>query len=118
MHSHLTSDLGAELPLHLSLSRPNVLATAQREGFVELLEERVEKARICPFVLPPLPWSIEYGRIAELMGVWVRFEVAFTGFEWVCNTEQTRWFLVLKVAAPGKDVCTPPNPRFPVFYPY
>lgn len=45
-----------------------MLATAQREGFVELLEERVEKARICPFVPPP--WGIEYGRIAELMGAW------------------------------------------------
>lgn len=63
LHSHLTSDLGAELPLHLSLSRPNVLATAQREGFVELLEERVEKARITPYrpflppSLPPRPRS-------------------------------------------------------------
>lgn len=57
LHSHLTSDLGAELPLHLSLSRPNVLATAQREGFVELLEERVEKARIAPYgpLAPSLP---------------------------------------------------------------
>lgn len=55
LHSHLTSELGAELPLHLSLSRPNVLATAQREAFVELLEERVEKARIAPFVFPPPP---------------------------------------------------------------
>lgn len=48
------------------------------------------------------------------MDAWVRFEVVFTGFEWVSNTEQTRWFLVLKAAAPGKDVCTPSPP---VFYP-
>lgn len=50
LESHLKSDLGSELPLHLSLSRPNVLATAQRESFMELLGERMEKTRIKPFV--------------------------------------------------------------------
>lgn len=54
LETHLKSELGSELPLHLSLSRPNVLATAQRDGFMELLEERVEKARIKPFVLRAL----------------------------------------------------------------
>lgn len=50
LESHLKSDLGSEQPLHLSLSKPNVLTTAQREGFLELLTDRLDKTRIKPFV--------------------------------------------------------------------
>ena len=50
LESHLESDLGSEQPLHLSLSKPNVLTTAQREGFLELLKDRLDKTRIKPFV--------------------------------------------------------------------
>lgn len=50
LESHLKSDLGSEQPLHMSLSRPNVLTTAQREGFLELFTDRLYKARIRPFV--------------------------------------------------------------------
>lgn len=52
LESHLKSDLGSEQPLHLSLSRPNVLATGQREGFLELFTDRLNKTRIRPFVPP------------------------------------------------------------------
>lgn len=48
LESHLVSELGSELPLHLSLSRPNVLRTEQREGFLETLTERYHKARVKP----------------------------------------------------------------------
>ena len=48
LESHLTSELGSELPLHLSLSRPNVLRTEQREGFLETLTEKYRKARVKP----------------------------------------------------------------------
>jgi hypothetical protein len=48
LESHLKSDLGSELPLHLSLSRPNVLRTEQREGFLETLTDRYHKARVKP----------------------------------------------------------------------
>lgn len=62
VESHLKSDLGGELPLHLSLSRPNVLATAQREGFMELLGDRVERLRVKPFV------SLEFAFFFVLAG--------------------------------------------------
>jgi len=77
LESHLKSDLGCELPLHLSLSRPNVLRTEQREGFLETLEERLGKARIKPFT------------------------VEFPGLEWVANNDRTRWFLVLRASHGG-----------------
>lgn len=48
LESHLRSDLGSELPLHLSLSRPNILRTEQRGGFLETLQDRVSKARVKP----------------------------------------------------------------------
>ena len=46
MVSSLVSDLGAEQPLHVSLSRPNNLKTEERAGFVSLLEERIAKAKV------------------------------------------------------------------------
>lgn len=46
--SSLVSELGSELPLHLSLSRPNTLKTDERAGFVDLLGERIRKAKIKP----------------------------------------------------------------------
>ncbi|KAF8246885.1 hypothetical protein K440DRAFT_552618 [Wilcoxina mikolae CBS 423.85] len=79
LESHLQSDLGSELPLHLSLSRPNVLRTEQREGFLETLSDRYHKARVKPFT------------------------VDFCGFEWVGNYDRTRWFLVLKASVVPKS---------------
>lgn len=46
--SSLVSELGAEQPLHVSLSRPNILRTEERARFIDLLEERVRKAKIKP----------------------------------------------------------------------
>ncbi|RPA89349.1 hypothetical protein L873DRAFT_1722259 [Choiromyces venosus 120613-1] len=82
LESHLQSDLGSEQPLHLSLSKPNVLTTAQREGFLELLRDRLDKTRIKPF------------------------SVEFTGFEFVSNNDRTRWFFVLS-ATKGEDTQLP-----------
>lgn len=46
--SSLVSELGTEQPLHVSLSRPNILRTEERARFIDLLEERVCKAKIKP----------------------------------------------------------------------
>ena len=46
LNSHLLSDLGVQLPLHLSLSCPCVLKTEQKAGFLETIRERIRKARI------------------------------------------------------------------------
>ena len=48
IHSLLHSDLGAQLPLHISLSRPVVLRTEQRTAFSEALQKEIEESRIHP----------------------------------------------------------------------
>ncbi len=47
-HSSLVSPLGAQLPLHISLSRPVVLATDQREPFTELLRRSIASSGTRP----------------------------------------------------------------------
>ncbi|KAJ5117284.1 Endoplasmic reticulum oxidoreductin-1 [Penicillium atrosanguineum] len=79
IHSLLHSDLGAQLPLHISLSRPVVLRTEQRSSFTELLQKSIRGSHIAPFsVLPDT-------------------------LTWVSNYEKTRWFLVLHVARPQNN---------------
>lgn len=51
IHSLLHSDLGAQLPLHISLSRPVVLRTEQRGSFTELLQKSIRDSHIAPYVL-------------------------------------------------------------------
>jgi len=99
LESHLKSDLGSELPLHLSLSKPNVLTTAQREGFLELLTDRLDKTRIKPFV-PTTSHALSWSRMSD--GCGPRFSVEFTGPEFVSNNDRTRWFFVLR-ATKGED---------------
>ncbi|TVY34055.1 U6 snRNA phosphodiesterase [Lachnellula subtilissima] len=79
LHSFLTSDLGAPLPLHISLSRPIGFGTEQKEDFVTSLKSAMESSGIRPF------------------------EFAFSGLDWVANFENTRWFLVLRIQKPEFD---------------
>jgi hypothetical protein len=55
VHSLLHSDLGAQLPLHISLSRPVVLRTEQRASFTEALSEGVRSSGISSYVRPSHP---------------------------------------------------------------
>lgn len=48
IHSLLYSDLGAPLPLHISLSRPVVLRTEQRVPFMEALQTDLQNAHVHP----------------------------------------------------------------------
>jgi hypothetical protein len=48
IHSFLTSDLGAPLPLHISLSRPIGFPTEDKDNFVGLLEQSVNTCGIRP----------------------------------------------------------------------
>ncbi|KAH8679908.1 U6 snRNA phosphodiesterase Usb1 [Tricladium varicosporioides] len=77
IHSFLMSDLGAPLPLHISLSRPIGFATEQKDGFVSSLVQAVKSSGIRPF------------------------KVTSCSLDWVSNFENTRWFLVLKLGTPS-----------------
>ncbi|RDW81693.1 HVSL domain-containing protein [Aspergillus mulundensis] len=50
LHSFLHSDLGARLPLHISLSRPVVLRTDERQLFMDTFEAALKDSDILPFV--------------------------------------------------------------------
>lgn len=48
LHSLLTSDLGAELPLHISLSRTLMLGTEQRQPYTKNLEQAIGVSGVKP----------------------------------------------------------------------
>lgn len=75
----LQSELGAPLPLHVSLSRTLQIKTDDRETFLETLHVSLRRAAVQAF----------------------RFD--FCGLKWVPNSERTRWFLVLGIKKPAKD---------------
>ncbi|EZF34978.1 U6 snRNA phosphodiesterase [Trichophyton mentagrophytes] len=79
IHSLLYSDLGAQLPLHISLSRPVVLLTEQRESYLDLFRDYIYNSKIQPF------------------------EVSPRNLAWVSNFEHTRWFLVLRLNRPANN---------------
>ncbi|EFE34803.1 uncharacterized protein ARB_06569 [Trichophyton benhamiae CBS 112371] len=79
IHSFLYSDLGAQLPLHISLSRPVVLLTEQRESFLDQFRDYMNNSKIQPFEVSPQKLA------------------------WVSNFENTRWFLVLQLNRPANN---------------
>lgn len=50
VHSLLHSDLGAQLPLHISLSRPVILRTEQRASFTEALQKAIHESHVMSYV--------------------------------------------------------------------
>ncbi|EGX49649.1 hypothetical protein AOL_s00078g138 [Orbilia oligospora ATCC 24927] len=81
LESFLYSDLGTQLPLHISMSRPIVLRTEERDGFVAELEKGVEASAV------------------------QSFDVRFTSLEWVPNQDRTRWFWVMRATSPMLGQC-------------
>ncbi|KAL4738960.1 U6 snRNA phosphodiesterase Usb1 [Aspergillus similis] len=79
LNSFLYSDLGVRLPLHISLSRPVVLRTEERQPFMDTFEAALRGSGISPF------------------------EVQIDSLDWVSNFERTRWFYVLRVKRPDRD---------------
>jgi hypothetical protein len=73
VRSLLQNDLGVALPLHISLSRPLVLKTEQKDEFFLSLKEAISSS----------------GARA--------FETSFEQLQWHPNEDRTRWFLVLRV---------------------
>lgn len=79
VHDFLRSELGAQQPLHISLSAPLVLSTEQKESFLDSISTRLNHAHIKPFTTEA------------------------TKIEWVANHDRTRFFLVLKLSRPEED---------------
>jgi hypothetical protein len=73
VRSLLQNDLGVALPLHVSLSRPLVLKTEQKDDFFISLKDAISSS----------------GARA--------FETSFEQLQWHPNEDRTRWFLVLRV---------------------
>ena len=49
-NSLLESGLGTPLPLHISLSRPVILLTPQRDNFLDLFKKAIERSGVRPYV--------------------------------------------------------------------
>jgi U6 snRNA phosphodiesterase len=79
IHTFLRSDLGAQLPLHISLSAPLVLKTEDKKSFQEKLQASLSRAGIKAFNARA-------------------FDV-----DWVSNYDKSRFFLVLKLSKPPED---------------
>jgi hypothetical protein len=75
----LRSELGAPLPLHISLSRTLQIKTPDREDFIDTLSSSLKKATVRPF-------NIQFGSL-----------------KWVSNFQRNRWFLVLGITKPAQD---------------
>ncbi|KAF1942639.1 hypothetical protein EJ02DRAFT_502722 [Clathrospora elynae] len=75
----LLSELGASLPLHVSLSRTLQIKTEDREAFLETLRSSLRRAAVRAF----------------------HFD--FYGLKWVPNFDRNRWFLVLRIKKPEHD---------------
>jgi U6 snRNA phosphodiesterase len=58
LNKFLTSDLGAPLPLHISLSRPLTLTTANKDAFLERLDSAIRSHPVSGFSAAPggLAW--------------------------------------------------------------
>lgn len=71
IHSLLQNDLGVALPLHVSLSRPLVLRTEQKEPFLDRLKNAILTSGVHTFTVRP------------------------NGLRWHSNESNSRYFLVL-----------------------
>jgi len=78
--SLLHNELGVSLPLHISLSRPLVLKTEHKDGFLQRLKQAITSSGVHAFGVSP----------ADL--------------KWHPNEDRTRWFLVLRATDEGGEL--------------
>lgn len=89
LHSFLTSDLGAHLPLHISLSRPITFTTADKDEFLESIRVAIQAGGTGPFTVKP------------------------RGLAWWRSPDSERSFLILRVSSTvGRpNAAVMPNPE-------
>lgn len=85
LHNFLTSDLGAHLPLHISLSRPLSLRTTDKDGFLDKVTKSICSSGTAPFVVRP------------------------GGLAWYRSPDSDRTFLILRVVAGAGTGSTNPQ---------
>ncbi|VUC20743.1 unnamed protein product [Clonostachys rosea] len=79
LHNFLTSDLGSPLPLHISLSRPLSLTTANKDDFLERATGAIQIGALAPFAVIPRTLA------------------------WYKSPDSNRIFLIIRVASRDKD---------------
>lgn len=79
IHSLLENDLGVQLPLHISLSRPLALKTANKDTFLANLTTAITTTGVRGF------------------------SASSNKLTWHPNEDRTRWFLVLSLERPEND---------------
>ncbi|PHH66464.1 hypothetical protein CDD82_1545 [Ophiocordyceps australis] len=85
LHSLLTSDLSAPLPLHISLSRPMSLPGAEKEPFLAHLRQLLH--------------GLFVPRRGQATSMTAAFTVCLTGLAWFPSPDSNRTFLVLRIAS-------------------
>ena len=99
VHSLIRSELGENLPLHISLSRPINLATHQRQAFTDRLISDMSRFNVRPYVIfSRLP--IFFTQNWRWAG---SFDVSTNELDWVSNNEKSRWFLVMRIKKPPNN---------------
>lgn len=87
LHNFLTSDLGSPLPLHISLSRPITLSTAEKDDFLDKITNTVQSSHTGVFGVSP----------SQLI--------------WYKSPDSDRTFLVLQVTSKSSCDAEAPNPE-------
>ncbi|KAL1895583.1 poly(U)-specific 3'-to-5' RNA exonuclease [Ceratocystis pirilliformis] len=86
LHSLIESDLGAILPLHISLSRPIVFNTAQKDRFLDAITADIQASRMLPVLA-----------LTQLYAP--SFMVSPYRLYWYTSPDSARTFLVLSVSS-------------------
>ncbi|KAL8332655.1 hypothetical protein RB593_002760 [Gaeumannomyces tritici] len=112
LHSFLASDLGTPLPLHISLSRPFVLTTEDKDDFLRRLTVAVEGQTAVPRkqIHPRPVISHTHARArARAQKQSHRFAVHPSALSWHRSPDSNRAFLVLRVRERDDDGDTNPG---------